>query len=66
MGEDKMNHEYLSDQIHRAPNGKFYALWQGRAVCFLGGSLRYFATEQDARTFLAQCADETRIGEFAT
>jgi len=51
---------------HPAPNGKFYVLWQGRAVCFLGGSLRYFETEQDARTFLAQCADETRIGEFAT
>jgi hypothetical protein len=61
-----MNHEPLSDQIHRAPNGKFYALWQGRAVCFWNRSLRYFDTKQDARTFLVQCAEETRIGQFAT
>jgi len=66
MGEDNMDHEPLRDEIHPAPNGKFYALWQGRAVCFSGGSLRYFETEQDARKFLAECADETRLGEFAT
>jgi hypothetical protein len=60
-----MNHEHLSDQIHRAPNGKFYALWQGRAVCSFNGGLRYFESKQDARTFLAECADETRLGGFA-
>jgi len=61
-----MNHEFVTDKIRPAPNGKFYALWQGHALCLLNGSLRYFATEQEARTFLAQCADETRIGEFVT
>jgi hypothetical protein len=61
-----MNHEPLIDAIHRAPNGKFYALWKGRAGCFWNGSLRYFEIEQDARTFLAECAEETKIGEFAT
>src|SRR5207237_1265229 len=65
MGEDNMSHEYLSDQTHRAPNGKFYSLWQGCAVCTVYGSLRYFETAQDARTFFAECGDETRLGEFA-
>jgi hypothetical protein len=65
MGDDNMDHEPLSDEIHPAPNGKFYVLWQGCAVCLLNGSLRYFKTEQNARAFLAECAEESDIDEFA-
>ena len=64
--DDNMNYEYLRDQIHRAPNGKFYALCEGRYVRLWHGGLRYFETEQDGRKFLAECGDETRLGEFAT
>jgi hypothetical protein len=61
-----MNREYLRDQTHRALNGKFYALCERRCVCLWHGGLRYFETEQDARKFLAERADETKLGEFAT
>jgi hypothetical protein len=50
---DNINYEYLRDQIHRASNGRFYALCAGRAVCLSYGCLRYFETEQDGLKFLA-------------
>jgi hypothetical protein len=54
-------------RIHRAPNGKFYALWQGVVLCALNGGLRYFETEYEAQAFLNRCnAGDSSSGEFAT
>jgi hypothetical protein len=33
MREGKMENDIFTDQIHRAPDDKFNALRQGRAVC---------------------------------
>jgi len=41
-------------QVCKAESGQFIAFWRGRVVCKLGGALRYFATEQAAREFLAR------------
>jgi hypothetical protein len=51
-------------KICRAPNDKFYALWQGRAICKQTGELRYFETMRDARAFLTE-SDATALGEFS-
>jgi hypothetical protein len=59
----------LEDQIHRAPNGRFYAVWQGRAICAPVESLRYFTTEREARAFLARLQAESEfmnLGDFDT
>jgi hypothetical protein len=54
-------------RIHRAPNGKFYALWQGVVLCALNGGLRYFETEYEAQAFLNRCnAGDGSSGQFAT
>ena len=51
------NHQ---SQAHRAPNGKFYAIWRGQPVCALAGVLLYFETARDAEEFLGQCDTENR------
>ena len=52
------------NQVGRAPNGKFYAIWRKEPVCALGGVLFYFETERDTWDFLAQCDAENRLVEF--
>ena len=42
-------------KIRRAPNGKFYVWRNAEAICLPNGSLRYFETPRDARTFLTDC-----------
>jgi hypothetical protein len=44
-----------TNQVHRAANGRFYALWRGQIVYIPGGTVRHFANERDAWAFLAQC-----------
>ena len=61
-----MNDDSPIDQIHRAPNDKFYALWDGWPICRADGGLRYFETMQEARTFLAEGDAENAIGELVT
>jgi len=51
-------------KIRCAPNGKFYVRKQGETICLPNGCLRYFATEDDAWAFLADC-DAGMIDKFA-
>ena len=51
-------------KIGRAPNGKFYVWRNGEAICLPNGSLRYFETQRDARTFLSDC-DRAEIDKIA-
>jgi hypothetical protein len=51
-------------KIRRAPNGKFYVWRNGEAICLPNGSLRYFETQRDARTFLTDC-DRAEIDKIA-
>ncbi len=40
-------------KIRPAPNGKFYCVSKrGETICLPNGSLRYFATEHEARAFM--------------
>jgi len=41
-------------QVCEAQKGQFIAFWRGQVVSKLDGSLRYFASEQAAREFLAR------------
>jgi hypothetical protein len=59
-----MSKTSLENQIHRAPNEKFYIVWQGQPVCLLSGVPYYFETEREAREFLAQCEAENRLVEL--
>ena len=53
-----MDEEYIDiAKICRAPNDKFYVLWQGLPVCTPTEALRYFKTEHEARGFLAEIED---------
>jgi hypothetical protein len=66
QGETEVSDEYpIIAKIFNAPNEKFYALWQGQAVCTPTGNLRYFETEGEARLFLAE-SEGTLLREFAT
>ena len=51
-------------KFRRAPNGKFYVWRNGEAICLPNGSLRYFETQRDAWTFLADC-DRAEIDKIA-
>ena len=51
-------------KIRRAPNGKFYVWRNGEAIGLPNGSLRYFETQRDARTFLTDC-DRAEIDKIA-
>ena len=67
-GEDPMNDEYPRIRVHRAPNNKFYVLGQEEAICTATGSLRYFETVREVRTFLVESDDVDRLvnsGELA-
>ena len=61
-----MNDDSSIDQIHRAPNDKFYALWDGRPICTPNGGLSYFETMREARTFLAEGDAKNAVGEVVT
>lgn len=61
-----MYDETWSVKIRRAPNGKVYAVWQGRVICDAGGGLRYFDSEDDARDFLERCNLADLLGASAT
>ncbi len=50
-----------TNQVHRASNGRFYALWRGQVVYMPSGTVRHFDTEADARAFLAQCDAAGRV-----
>jgi hypothetical protein len=52
-------------EVHRAPNGKFYAIWQGQAACAIEGILLYFESEREAEECIRQCDAENRMVEFA-
>ena len=41
-------------KIRRAPNRKFYVRGNREAICLPNGSLRYFETEREAWSFLAE------------
>jgi hypothetical protein len=43
------------DQVRRAPNGRFYAIWRGQPICVFEAGLLYFETELEAWAFVAQC-----------
>ena len=43
-----------TNQVHRAANGQFYALWQGQVVYRSSGAVRHFDTEAEAWSFLGQ------------
>ena len=49
-------------KIRRAPNGKYYVCENGEVICLPNGSLRYFASEDDAKVFLTGRAE---IGKLA-
>ena len=51
-------------KIHRAPNGRFYVRRCGEVICLPGGGLRYFESERDACSFLADC-DRAEIDALA-
>jgi hypothetical protein len=51
-------------KIRRAPIGKFYVWRNSEAICLPNGSLRYFETQRDARTFLTDC-DRAEIDKIA-
>ena len=56
MGEIKMSDDHTQTiKIHRAPNRKFYVRRYGEVICLPGGGLRYFESERDAWSFLADC-----------
>lgn len=42
-------------KIRRAPNGKLYAVLNGRPICDEDGGLRYSETEQEVRDALRRC-----------
>jgi hypothetical protein len=50
----EMSMENRKSEVYRAPNGKFYALWQGQLICAPAGVLVYFETENDAQEFPRQ------------
>jgi hypothetical protein len=50
-----MNKETTNLTIRRAPNGKVYGVLHGRPICDEDGGLRYFETEQEARTAVRRC-----------
>jgi hypothetical protein len=50
-----------TNQVHRAANGRFYALWRGHVVYTSDGSVWHFDTEHEARAFLARCDAAGRI-----
>ena len=54
-------------QVCEAQNGQFIAFWRGQIVCRLDGVLRYFETEQAARSFLARraAAADSMLGAAA-
>jgi hypothetical protein len=41
-------------KLRRAPNGRLYAVCYAQPVCRSDGNLRYFETEHEAWTFLAE------------
>jgi hypothetical protein len=51
-------------KIRRAPNGKFYVWEKGEAICLPNGSLRYFETEREVWTLLAEW-DATEMSRIA-
>jgi len=53
----------LRKKINRAPDWKFYVIWQGQPVCLLSVVPFYFETEREARE-LAQCEAENRLVEL--
>ena len=56
----------LRNQVLRAPNEKFCAIWRGQPVCAIEGVLFYFGTEREAREFLDHCETEDRLVDLAS
>jgi hypothetical protein len=65
MGEIRMSDEHTQTiKIHCAPNGRFYVRRHGEVICLPSGGLRYFESERDAWSYLADC-DRAEIDRFA-
>jgi hypothetical protein len=60
-----MNDDANPIKLHRAPNGKIFALCRGEPVATLEGRLRYFDSERDAWAFIAEQGVEDRSDAFA-
>lgn len=43
------------NDVRRAPNEMFYAIWRGHLVCRLDGVTAYFGTEREAWEYLSDC-----------
>ena len=55
FGEPEMNNDDINPiKLRRAPNGRLYAVCHAQPVCRSDGNLRYFQTEHEAWTFLAE------------
>jgi hypothetical protein len=56
--------DIVENQVCRAENGQFIALWRGNVVHKFDGALRYFGTEQAAWDFLIRrdCVSSSVIG----
>jgi hypothetical protein len=52
-------------KLRRAPNGRLYAVCHAQPVCRSDGNLRYFETEHEAWTFLAEGGVEDSFEVFA-
>ena len=53
-------------KLHRAPNGRLYAVCHAQPVCRSDGNLRYFETEHEAWTFLAEGRVEDSLEVLST
>jgi len=58
MSDDVINQ---TNQVRRSVDGGFYSLWYGKAIHTADGRMRFFSSEEDAWTFLAQCDAACRI-----
>jgi hypothetical protein len=48
------------NQVSRLANGRYYVLWRGVVVSGPGG-IREFASEDEARAYLARCEAAGRV-----
>jgi len=53
------------NEVHRAPNAMFYAVWRGQLICRLGGVTAYFGTEREAWEYLSLCDKQNQFVDLA-
>jgi len=54
------------NQVGRAPNEKFYAVWRDHLICSLDGVTAYFDTEREAWDYLRQCDTAGQLLDLGT